>query len=58
MIAHDAEFILQELNTANFIWGFDFLPAIDPDTGKEVYPDLDDYDEVSRSSIHHCIRSC
>ncbi|KAF8623649.1 hypothetical protein AX17_007348 [Amanita inopinata Kibby_2008] len=32
-----------EINTANLIWGFDFLPAIDSVTGKEVYPDLDNY---------------
>ncbi|PFH53127.1 hypothetical protein AMATHDRAFT_45749 [Amanita thiersii Skay4041] len=32
-----------ELNAANLIWGFDFLPAIDPKTGEEVYPDLDNY---------------
>ena len=35
---------------AYLIWGFDILPAIDPDTGKEVYPDLNDYSEVERTS--------
>ncbi|KAF8882390.1 cytochrome P450 [Infundibulicybe gibba] len=32
-----------ELNVANFIWGFQFLPALDAKTGKEIYPSLDDY---------------
>lgn len=35
---------------SKLIWGFDILPAIDPDTGKEVYPDLNDYSEVERAS--------
>ncbi len=34
--------------TSRLIWGFDILPAIDPDTGKEVYPDLNDYTEVNQ----------
>jgi cytochrome P450 len=32
-----------EMNTANIVWGLDILPGIDPNTGKEVFPDLDDY---------------
>jgi hypothetical protein len=47
---YEARAIIQELNAANFIWAFDFLPAIDPDTGKEVYPDLDNHTEVSDGS--------
>lgn len=35
---------------SKLIWGFDALPAIDPDTGKDVYPDLDDYAEVKLAS--------
>lgn len=54
--ARDTEAALQELNAANLIWAFDFLPAIDPVTGKEVYPDLNDYTEVSDGSIHRRIR--
>ncbi|KAK2460404.1 hypothetical protein APHAL10511_007569 [Amanita phalloides] len=34
-----------ELVTSRLIWGFDVLPAIDPDTGKEVCPDLNDCSE-------------
>jgi cytochrome P450 len=32
-----------ETNAANIVWSFDILPAIDAETGKELYPDLDDY---------------
>ncbi|PFH48833.1 hypothetical protein AMATHDRAFT_5417 [Amanita thiersii Skay4041] len=34
-----------ELITAKLIWGFNFLPAIDPITGKEIYPDFSDFTE-------------
>lgn len=34
-----------ELMTARLIWGFELLPAIAPDTGKEIYPDLDNCTE-------------
>lgn len=27
----------------NLIWGFEFLPAVDSQTGEAVYPDLNDY---------------
>ena len=54
--ARDAEATLQELNAANLIWAFDFLPAIDPVTGKEVYPDLNDYTEVSGGSMRRRTR--
>ncbi|KAF8649385.1 hypothetical protein AX16_005826 [Volvariella volvacea WC 439] len=30
-----------EMNLALWVWAFDFLPHIDPKTGKEVFPDLD-----------------
>ncbi len=56
-VMHNTGSVLQELNLANFIWAFDFLPAIDPVTGKEVYPDLDDHTEVSRRFTHHYIQT-
>ncbi|KAF8630083.1 hypothetical protein AX17_005481 [Amanita inopinata Kibby_2008] len=34
-----------ELIIAKLIWGFDLLPEIDPATGKEVFPDLDNTTE-------------
>ena len=42
---------LQELVTARLIWGFDVLPALDPYTGKDIYPDLDDCTEVRAMSL-------
>ena len=37
----------QELNVANLVWGFDFLPAKDTTTGEERFPSLDAYGNVS-----------
>ncbi|KAH7886506.1 cytochrome P450 [Phlebopus sp. FC_14] len=32
-----------EINAMNFIWAFEFLPALDPATGQEVPPNMEDY---------------
>ncbi|KAF8649401.1 hypothetical protein AX16_005842 [Volvariella volvacea WC 439] len=32
-----------EMNTVNWLWAFDFLPDVDPKTGKEIYPSVNDY---------------
>ena len=37
-----------------YIWAFDFLPAIDSVTDKDIYLEID----VSRRSTHPCIKPC
>jgi len=31
------------INVVNLLWGFDFAPALDPVSGKEIEPDVWDY---------------
>lgn len=38
--------ITQYLNTMNFLWAFDFKPAIDPATGQALPADLNQYEAV------------
>lgn len=42
----DERFFLQMLNTMNFIWAFNFLPAVDVDTKKPIVVDLWAYHKV------------
>lgn len=35
----------------NLVWGFEFLPALDPASGESIYPSLDDYTTVCHLKI-------
>jgi hypothetical protein len=35
------------MNLVNFVWAFEFLPDVDPLSGKEIPADLDNFDFAS-----------